>query len=146
MRLFLFIGVWALLVTACSAPKNKKTAATLAPPVDELHDIWALESIDGLPISSKKLSKIPYMEIHLNDKRIMGNDGCNEFSGNIESVDAKNIKFGMLVSTKMACPNMALSNEVSKRLEKTRSYELQFLKLVFFDEKNKALMQFKKVD
>lgn len=111
-----------------------------------INDIWALESIDQKVIDPKALNKRPMLEIHVKEMKIMGNDGCNNIGGNIVLLDASQIKWGPLMGTKMACPNMDLSNLFNQKMELVAGYKLENLKLYLYDSNQKELMVFRKID
>lgn len=114
-----------------------------------LHDIWVLRSIssNGLPAEMDyNDAKMPVLEIHVAEKKIFGNDGCNDMFGNIETLDATSISFGKIGSTKMYCPNMVLPTAYTKALLLVRTYKLKGLELFFFDLRDKEILRFQKVD
>ncbi|MDC8001735.1 DUF4377 domain-containing protein [Aequorivita todarodis] len=111
-----------------------------------LHDIWALKAMNGEAIDSDNFQKQPVLEIHLNEMKIFGNDGCNTMFGAIQELDDQNINFGAMGGTKMACPNMALSSEYTAALGKTKTYKLEGLQLYFYDADGNELLKFQKVD
>lgn len=111
-----------------------------------LNDIWALKAMNGEAIDSDNFQKQPVLEIHLNDMKILGNDGCNTMFGAIEKLDNKNISFGTIGGTKMACPNMKLSSKYTSALGKTKTYKLDGLQLFFYDAEGNELLKFQKVD
>jgi heat shock protein HslJ len=111
-----------------------------------LNDIWALKMMDGETIDAKNFQKQPVLEIHLNDMKIFGNDGCNNMFGSIEAFDEKYISFGALGGTKMACPNMELSSKYTTALGNTKTYKLQDLQLSFYDAEGNELLKYQKVD
>lgn len=111
-----------------------------------INDIWALESIEQKVIDPKALNKRPMLEIHVKEMKIMGNDGCNNIGGNIVLLDASQIKWGPLMGTKMACPNMDLSNLFNQKMELVAGYKLENLKLYLYDSNQKELMVFRKID
>ena len=83
-------------------------------PDERLNAKWELESINSKPINKGNFKlKIPVIEFNLAEKRVSGNAGCNSFSGPIEILGEK-IKFGNLISTKMACQDMNFENEFFK--------------------------------
>ena len=62
---------------------------------------WQL--IPALP-SDTATGRIPTLNFILNDKRVAGNTGCNNFSGTF-NIDKNSLTFNHdFVSTKMACP------------------------------------------
>jgi heat shock protein HslJ len=111
-----------------------------------INDIWALKTMNGEAIDSNNFQKHPVLEIHLNEMKIFGNDGCNNMFGNIESFDEKNIAFGAIGGTKMACPNMELSSKYTLALGKTKTYKLDGLQLYFYDADGNEVLKYQKVD
>ena len=111
-----------------------------------LHDIWALKAINGEAIDRDNFQKQPVLEIHLNEMKIFGNDGCNTMFGAIQELDDQNINFGAMGGTKMACPNMALSSEYTAALGKAKTYKLDGLQLFFYDAEGNEVLKFQKVD
>lgn len=76
-----------------------------------LHDIWALESIDGKPIDKTNLPKgVPTMELNLVKGKVNGMAGCNQYGGNIK-VGQGEIVFSSMYATKMACENMEIEGQ-----------------------------------
>lgn len=116
---------------------------------ERLHDIWALQAINGNPIDMADFSgrnRQPVLEIFVEDKRIGGNDGCNNLFGQIATLTETEITFEQLGGTKMACPDMSLSNEYGLALAATRSYSLKDLSLEFYNADGEEVLRFKKVD
>lgn len=114
-----------------------------------LNDIWALKAIDGEMIDTAELSRMqkqPVLEINLTEMKIFGNDGCNSMFGNLESLDEKNIAFGAMGGTKMACPNMELSSKYTTALSKTKTYKLDGLQLFFYDAEGNEVLKYQKAD
>lgn len=115
----------------------------------QLHDIWALQKINGVALPKdyvSDLTKQPILELFIADKRVVGNDGCNSFFGSIESLDTEFIRFGKMGSTKMACPSMELPDTFTKALLNTTTYKREGLQLSFYDESHTEVLRFKKVD
>ncbi len=109
-----------------------------------LHDIWILESINGKEINTANLRKQPYMEIHLNDNKVMGFLGCNNFSTSVYC-GRNEITFHHLMSTKMACLNSDIEPRFSKAISgKTLSYQLEDLALILKNDKD--MLVFRKGD
>lgn len=67
-----------------------------------LQDIWVLTELDGQLITTDQGRELPRLEISLTEKRVTGTTGCNRLSGNVRA-DNHMIRFGPLVTTKMAC-------------------------------------------
>lgn len=151
--------IYKLMVKETSKPKNEVPADAssiryeLLEVLDKqkdaklrLHDIWALESIGGEEIDWKIMRKHPSIEINLTTMKVMGNDGCNSLRGDIEDVGAKELIFGALAGTRMACPKMELSNRFNQQMGKVRAYQLKGLKLYLLDAEGNELLRFRKID
>jgi copper homeostasis protein (lipoprotein) len=57
--------------------------------------------------------------------RVVGDGGCNSFSGTYQLSDGYRIRFSKMVSTKMACLNMEIENEFLKVFESADNYTLK---------------------
>jgi len=112
----------------------------------KLHDIWALVSIKGDEINPEDFNKHPQLEINLTEKRVMGNDGCNNLIGEIKQVNSHQLEFNKLAGTKMACQNMQLADKISNPLNQVQTYHLNKLELTLFNSDGTELLRYKKVD
>ncbi|MCB9034237.1 MAG: META domain-containing protein [Chitinophagales bacterium] len=110
----------------------------------KLNDIWSAIRIDGGKLD--KSVAIPSLEINLSTMKIMGSDGCNNYSGNIESIDDKNIALGNTVSTLKACIGKNVADKYNSALSKIASYKLDGLILQFFDSNGNEVLAFLKAD
>tara|TARA_B100000809_G_C15053464_1_gene499779 strand:+ start:201 stop:1223 length:1023 start_codon:yes stop_codon:yes gene_type:complete len=110
----------------------------------KLHDIWAAIRIDGNPIN--RMSPTPRMEINLTKMKVMGNDGCNEYTGDIKEVTDNQITYGVLVSTKKMCRKMEMAESFNKAMKQVASYKLEGLNLILMDADNEEVLAFLKVD
>jgi heat shock protein HslJ len=118
-------------------------------PIFELHDIWALEAIEGAPIQSPGNNTVlitPSIEINLTEMKIMGNDGCNQFFGPIKNIEEGIIEFGNMAGTMKMCINMEIPDSFNKAMTQVKKYRRDGLKLYFLDEAGTELLMFKKVD
>jgi len=115
----------------------------------KINDIWLATSLDGEDISmigANGNDKNAQIEIHVAEMRIMGNDGCNNFTGNITNFDEGLLEFGPIAGTRMMCVDMTIPDKFNVALAKVRKYELVNLKLIFMDGSGNKLITFKKVD
>ncbi len=118
-------------------------------PIFVLHDIWVLEAIKGKPILSPGNNTVlinPSIEINITEMKIMGTDGCNQFSGSIKNVEEGILEFGNLAATMKMCINMDIPDNFNKAISKVRKYKIEKLKLTFFDDTGSEILLFKKVD
>ena len=139
MKPFVLAVLSTALLAACQTSQstqtnpNSRAAATgagnqLAPA--QLNDIWALQQLNGKAFDkSQSPRQHPYIEINLRDSRVIGSTGCNRLSGSMQ-VTAETIKFGPLMTTKMACtPDASVETDFLKALELADFYKLDGLKL-----------------
>ena len=152
---YIIVIISAIFLFSCSAQNklgnteksSEKAKIETTDIVSQLHDIWALEEISNQKIEELgKFIKRPQLEIFVKDMRVVGNDGCNQFSGEIDKLDGKSIVFGPLMSTRMACLDMTVSDKFNQVLGKVASHKRDGLKLVLFDIKGIELLQFQKTD
>ncbi len=115
-----------------------------------LHDIWALTELNGRDIESMTAlndrQQRPSLEFNLNKMQVFGTDSCNRLSGGIEALGQGRIKFGALVTTLMACPDMKLADEFTQALNQIKHYQLSDLKLTLLNADEQSILEFKKVD
>ena len=110
-----------------------------------LHDIWALTSMDGQSIDQKKFNDgVPTLEIYLADKRITGFSGCNNYFASIESMDGSNFVLGPIASTKKYCVDVD-ERAFFEKMNQIESYSLEKMQLSFY-RGDSLLLSFKKVD
>ena len=132
-----------LLISSCYT--NKKMQPEEFKNI-RLHDIWALEKINGKNQDTNLTHQRPYFEIHLKSKKIYGNNGCNEFEGNISSLDNERISWSEVSPIETKCSNFEAVNQFHSLFLTTQYYRLDGLKLFFLNKKKKIIFQFKKVD
>lgn len=111
-----------------------------------IHDIYVLTQIDGKNISEEKVDRAPTLEINVSKMQINGTNGCNNFGGKILKLDDTNIEFGPLRETMMMCAEMEIPTLYSKTLILIKSYKRDQLNLHFYDNANKNILTFRKVD
>lgn len=111
-----------------------------------LNNIWAIEDINNKNLNEIEFMKgQPYIEINVIENRISGHDGCNNFMGGFR-FEKGYLAIGNLAGTRMACPNMDISNEISKVLsDKKLTYKFKGRKLYFID-RDKTVMTLKNID
>jgi heat shock protein HslJ/uncharacterized membrane protein len=111
-----------------------------------LHDIWALESIDGKPIIvTEGRSERPYIEFHTDKNQIIGKTSCNNFTGKAE-FKGNRIIFSPLESNFKTCPDAAFEvpfrNAMSPGI---LEYKIDNGRLTLYRNGKQSLV-FKKVD
>ena len=134
----LVIGLIILTVISCSTNKSGKAD------VNQLHDIWVLESINGESfLMNEKTRNHPTIEIYLKDEKVHGNTGCNTINGKLK-VNGNKISFSQIITTEMACPG-DLEYRFLSALEIVNNYKIENLSLLLYEDKEEKLV-FRKVD
>jgi len=111
-----------------------------------IHDIYILISINGKELNASQIEKQPTLEINITKMQIIGNNGCNNFSGSISELNENRINFGPLRETKMMCENMKVPNLYSNNLAKVNTFKKGNGSIQFYDHSNKSILLFKKID
>jgi heat shock protein HslJ len=137
MKIFLTLLIASFfLAIGCSS--NKESVNTL------LHDIWALESIEGKTYSRVENQNLhPTVEIYLAEERFNGNTGCNNMSGKI-TVNGSKISFTNIITTKMFCDGVDETSFISA-LEKANNYKIEKMRLYLYDD-DRELLVLRKID
>ena len=134
-RLIAFIA--PLLFLACATNKNISDV-----PLQETQ--WQLIDIGDLA-AEKSFSQTVLNQAHLHlnadGKQASGSDGCNRFFG-VYSLEGDKLTFGMMGSTRMACPHDDLDRIFYQSLKKTNRYRInrEYLELL---NKDKRLLRFR---
>ncbi len=138
---FSLYAVLTLLLINCSMKKNTSDNADLN---RLLEYQWTLKSLSGNDYILGTTNKTPMLEFDFKEGKIIGTDGCNRFFGSIDTLDANQMKFGMLASTKMMCPNHQYSTKFLELLQAVETYEVLKSELKLKSNQNIVLMTFKK--
>jgi len=90
-----------------------------------LYGQWTLQSIDGENMSTlfPESSKKPTIEFYAVEKRLTGNAGCNNYNAPY-TVNGMMLEVGPIMSTKMACPNLAGEDKFTNALSGTSTIEV----------------------
>lgn len=111
-----------------------------------LNDIWKLVAINGRQIDPSKYHDVPMLEIRLQERRIGGNDGCNNFFGNLIRADATHLQMELLGSTRALCPDLQAEDLVGKPLSKVMTYSIAGQTLLLYNADGKEVLKYRKAD
>ncbi len=107
-----------MLFASCNPEKKIKRYASLLP------GKWELEKINGKSIE-KGSGALPFIEFKPGEKFLVGNGGCNSLRG-IFTVDGPKLVMNDIITTKMACPQLALETELINLISlQTLSYKIE---------------------
>ena len=120
-----------LLVLGCADTEHASQAPLLA-------TTWNLAEMNNEKIQHPG-PQIPHLRFEV--EKVTGNDGCNNFFGGY-TLDGNSLKFGMLASTRMACPQIKdFDMKFNKMISATTGYSIHGEKLELFDN-DKLLASF----
>jgi heat shock protein HslJ len=106
---FVLIACLAITLSACSTVK-KTSKQFVDSRINNIN--WALISFKGKGLHPDDFPNgMPTFIFNMQDGKISGNDGCNNFMG-IATYTSNYIKPGAIASTKMACPNATIQNDI----------------------------------
>ena len=99
--------------------QKKESVAKLS----DLSGKWIISEAAGEAIPDG-MEKQPFIEFDMTEKRIHGNAGCNIINGAFQTdeTNPSAISFPQLISTMMACPDMAVEGRVTKALNEAQSF------------------------
>lgn len=109
-----------------------------------LNDTWSAVRINGAKINRK--DPIPNLEINFSEMRVSGSDGCNNYTGKINSITNKEISFGPIAGTKKMCINMETPNAFNGAINKVSTYLFEDKILRFYDKAGGEVLAFIKTD
>jgi heat shock protein HslJ len=107
-----------------------------------IHDIWVLHILHNNVVSGKEL---PYIEFNTTDGTVLGNTGCNNFSGKASLMGNK-LTLNPLAVTRKFCPEVDLEGEFLKAISPGEMvYKIEEGKL-FLYRNDEEVIVFRKVD
>jgi copper homeostasis protein (lipoprotein) len=115
-------------------------------PDKRLNNSWVIIQLgDSILNPDNFMNGLPLIELSVTNRVISGHDGCNRIRG-LFSTEGKLIKFGKIITTKMACPHKKGSDEIAPALsEKSFNYNFGKNRLIL-KQKNKVKIVLKNID
>jgi heat shock protein HslJ len=142
MRYFLLL---ALAATACQTkPTQEATTTPMRPAAPLRNTRWVPREIGAQPVSIPENTQEPYLLLR-SEGPAEGNAGCNRFRGEATAEGAADLRFGALMTTRMACPALATETAFTKALEQTRHYHISGDTLRLYDAGNSLLARLEAV-
>jgi heat shock protein HslJ len=80
----------------------------------------------------------PWIQLDPRQKHVTGSGGCNRITGSYQSSDST-LRFGALITTKMACPSLQTETKFLRALAATRRYRINDRMLELMDAHGEAL-------
>ena len=86
---------------------------------------WKLIELGGRDLDAAiHMQQEAHLILHSTEHRITGNGGCNQFSGSFKLGEGNRISFSQMISTRMACPDMEVENQLMEVFESADSYSI----------------------
>lgn len=130
----------ALLAGSCSATKchcrayQKKYRRPLT------GTTWQLVQLDGRSLQPAEGRYT--LTLSADEGRISGTGGCNRLAGPFETDKNRTLKFGPLITTRMACPDLEQEQRFLQALASTTHYDMDGpLLLLLSDGEIRAVFQ-----
>lgn len=137
-------------VPADSSTKKYKLIEIMKEEIDRsliLNDIWVLTHIQNKEIDLDNEEQRPRIELNLSENKIFGKGVCNRFTGAIKKRNATELELDEnFATTRMMCPNIELEDQFFQILSLTKKYTITNNHLLLFNNDNKEIMKFKKID
>lgn len=127
LKNLLGISLFAILLVSCGSAKEADPIAVLT------SKNWQLQSINGTAVESSQFSKGLPNATFSADNKIMGNGGCNTYSGSYNLNDEMGLNVSQVISTKMACDAMATETAYFDALNKANMVKIDPDKLILMD-------------
>lgn len=100
---------------------------------------WVLVELKGVPVQLSDTRRDAYIEFYDNNKTFGGNGGCNQVSGNYV-LDGSRLAFVDVISTKMACADIAFENTFLETLARVDRYDLKNEDLILKDGRSVVMI------
>ena len=138
------IIVTLILAVSCKAGQSNSAASEYneANPMLELNSNWVLLKVNGRNVDQLTYSSTPTLVFNIIEKSVDGNNGCNNFFGQLDSIDDKNITIRIIGSTKAFCPEIKNSDMLGQYLNAIRTYKIVQNSLFFYDEAGGEILQY----
>lgn len=137
-----YLLLLALAATACQTKPTQETATRPDAPLRNTR--WVPREIAGQPVAIPENTTEPYLLLRP-EGNAEGNAGCNRFRGEATVEGTNNLRFGPLMTTRMACPALATETAFSHALEQTQHYRISGDTLRLYDASNGLLTRLEAV-
>lgn len=85
---------------------------------------WVLVEMKGVPVQQSGGRRDAFINFEVDQKKFRGNGGCNQINGNY-TVEKNTIRFKDVISTKMACDDIAFESTFLSTLAEVDRYEVK---------------------
>jgi len=92
---------------------------------------WRLAEVGGRPVPASEAGSRPHIRLTADGRKLQGSAGCNRMMGTYE-LNGTSLKFGPIMTTKMACPAMETEQAFLNALDSTVRYEINGSSLTLY--------------
>ncbi|WP_447554107.1 META domain-containing protein [Vreelandella sp. EE22] len=138
----------ALLLSACASDPGPQSRAPVSQGGGELSGPLVGPRWNLLLVGTDERLAMPqtaFFQIG-RDGRISGNDGCNNFNGNVSLGESQRIEVGELSTTRMGCAELGDAKRVTGMLETAYRYLIDHDRVVFFGPDSRVLGGWRKAN
>ena len=140
---------FVLLATGCQNTQSRQSAQTATPsrpvPDASLREIrWVARQLAGKSIGLPASTNEPFLLLRA-DGTAEGNGSCNRFRGKFFTDVPGELKFGPLMSTRMACPSLNIETDFNIALAQTTNYRITGDTLRLLDATDDTLVRLEAV-
>lgn len=101
---------------------------------------WVLVRLYGQPLN--RAQTIPQLSIDLAARRVSGNNGCNRFNANIESVGTGQLQLSPLASTRMMCIRPNVEQTFNQAMGEVHAYLVNEQTLTLLNAQGSEILTF----
>ncbi|RKF04783.1 heat shock protein HslJ [Tenacibaculum lutimaris] len=104
---------------------------------------WIATRIEGAPIN--RMVKTPRINISLDEMILSGNNGCNNYTAQINKISESKIVIGQIAATQKMCRDMQVGADYLKMLQSSVSFKVKGDSLKFYNKEGIETISFLKV-
>lgn len=130
------------LLTSFSSCRSVKPIISL----DSINGEWYIIEMNGSVIVPSPGRSFPFINFDISNAKVSGSSGCNRFIGSFDvNSHSGSIELGKLISTRMACPDMTLENDLLLALSKVKKYKKVGTQIVLCNTSNHYVLILQKM-
>ena len=121
------LGSVALLALGACQTTNPTTlngGGPTTPPAPLRNTRWVLRQLGTEPVTLPADAREADLLLQADEPRVQGNAGCNRYSGSYEQSTPEQVRFGKLLSTRMACPSLDTETRFMAALNQTAYFRI----------------------
>ncbi|TWV14392.1 META domain-containing protein [Bacteroidaceae bacterium HV4-6-C5C] len=135
------ICMLALLISFSSCRSVKPIVS-----LDSINEEWYIIEMNGSVIVPSPGRSFPTIKFDTSNGEVLGSSGCNRFMGSFDvNSHLGSIELSKLISTRMACPDMTLENNLLLALGKVKKYKKVGTQIALCNTSNRPVLILQKV-